>query len=110
MIGAESVAGVLQLAPERKMVVDLAVEGDPNGAVRIGHGLGGGIGKVDDGEPAVGEADAAVLGFPASLSVGSPVRHAVAHGLQGRDKTPVPLPGAGHAHQAGYAAHGASPG
>ena len=33
MIGAKSVAGVLQLAPKRKMVIYLAVEGDPNGAV-----------------------------------------------------------------------------
>jgi len=109
MIGAKSVTGVFQLAPERKMVVDLAVEGDPNGTVRVGHGLGGSIGKVDNGEPAVGEADATVLGFPASLSVWSPVRHAVAHGLHGRDKTPV-SPGGVHEHQAGYAAHGSFPG
>lgn len=58
-VRAEGVAP-FEFAAERAEVVDLAVEGDPDGPVLVGHGLVPGGRQVEDGEPPVREADGAV--------------------------------------------------
>jgi len=54
-LGAEAVAGGLEVAAEGFEVVALAVVDEVEGAVFVGHGLVAG-GEVDDGEAAMGQA------------------------------------------------------
>ena len=61
-VAARSIAMPLRLeaGPQRGVVVDLAVEGDPHAAVLVGHRLLAGRADVDDGQAAMREADGAV--------------------------------------------------
>ena len=52
--GAIDVALGLELFAELGLVVELAVVGDPDRAVLVGHGLGA-AGQVDDRQPAMPE-------------------------------------------------------
>ena len=97
------VAARPEVLAQRDVVVDLAVEGDLDAAVLVAHRLPPGGAEIDDGEAAVAEDDAAVLGLPQALVVGSAVAHGVAHG---GDSAAVNA-GAVAPHDADYPAHGA---
>jgi len=79
---AEAVAPVLHLPAELGVVVDLAVEDEPHGAVFVGKRLAAGLGQIDDGEPAMPKphgrpgARAQVQAGPVGAPVGHDVRHA----------------------------------
>src|SRR5207237_7767705 len=75
--GAEVRAARPQLAAQLDVVVDLAVVGEPETAPGQAHGLIARRGRVDDGEPAVREADVAV--DPRPGPVGTAVLEARAH-------------------------------
>ena len=59
-LGAELRPLSLELAPQLDIVVDLAVEGEPQIAVGQAHRLVSGRGRVDDGEPLVRQPELAV--------------------------------------------------
>ena len=82
----EAVALPLEVALERLVVVDLAVEDDRHRpALAPGrHRLGAALGEVDDREPAVPQADAAVGPRPRPLGVRPARRHPVARGRERR--------------------------
>ena len=61
------------------VVVDLAVEHDLQRAVFVGHRLVRHRRQIDDRQPAVAEADAAVGGHPEPAAIGAAVDHRVAH-------------------------------
>ena len=52
-MGAEGVSGGNQLRAQFLKVINLAVEGDPDGFIFIAHGLMPRGGKIDDRKPAV---------------------------------------------------------
>src|SRR5687768_18302463 len=58
--GAITMSLRLERGPERRVVVDLAVEGDPHVAILICHRLFAGRAHVDDGEPPVRQTDRAI--------------------------------------------------
>ncbi len=64
----------LELAAQLGVVVDLAVEGDPDRAVLVGHGLAALRAEVDDRQPGLAQADRTVRPDAAA------VRPAVAQG------------------------------
>src|SRR5262249_46378175 len=68
-----------QLAAELLMVVDLAIVGNPERFVLIRHRLRRRIRKIDDRQPAVSEAYAAVGRHPVSRAVRTAMDHCVAH-------------------------------
>ena len=59
-LASENVALCLETAAQFAIVVNLAVEGDDQLAVGADHRLGAGVGEIDDREPPVPEADAAI--------------------------------------------------
>ena len=63
-VGLEGIALGFELLAQLAVVVDFAVEGDAQAAIGSGHRLGTGGGEIDDGEAAVGEADALIVGNP----------------------------------------------
>ena len=71
-----------QVRTQRPVIVNLAVEDDDDLAVGARHRLRGAIRQIDDGKPAMAEADAAVRGQPFALAVGAARRHVVADGAQ----------------------------
>src|SRR5690554_5737451 len=84
------------------MVIDFAIEGDPNEPVFIAHRLGRRLREVDDREPPMGQADSPVRAHPYTVTIGPPMPHGFAH----RNKialfrTIVPR----KAHQSRYSAH-----
>jgi hypothetical protein len=80
VIGGEDVAScLLQLAPDRGVVVDLAVEEQPDGAVLVRHRLHCTVVEVDDCEPAEAETDRAVVGDPVPAAVRAAVVDRLAH-------------------------------
>src|ERR1700691_6083663 len=48
-----SMPQVFQFAPDLGVVIDLAVEDDVQRAILVAHGLGSGVGEVDDGKAAM---------------------------------------------------------
>jgi len=79
---AEGMAGAEEILPEFTVVVDLPIEDEPEGFVLIGHGLGGQIREVDDGEAAVGKADR--TSEVGTFAVRATVSEAGRHGLEER--------------------------
>ncbi len=78
--GAEAVAGGFELFAQISEIVNLAVKGDPDGAVFIAHGLLA-KGGVDDGEAAVAEGD--VLADEVAVAIGAAVGECGGHGADG---------------------------
>jgi hypothetical protein len=101
---AEDVALRFELAAQFAVVVDFAVEGDDELAVCALHRLCAALGEVDDGQAAVAEGDAAVVGEPFAMAVWAAGGHVVADGAQ---LCPVRRGGGGgEGVEAGYGAHG----
>ena len=73
----------LEARPQRRVVVDLAVEGDPHAAVLVGHRLLAGRADVDDGETPVREADGAV--DEQTGAVGTAMAQHIAHPAEAID-------------------------
>ena len=73
----ELVALALELGAELAEVVDLAVEHDDDAAVLVGHGLGAGLGEVEDRQAAEAEGDAAVdeLSSHVGPAMDDPIHH-----------------------------------
>ncbi len=97
--GVEGVAGGFELGAELSEVVDFAVEGDPDVAVFVGHGLLA-CGGVDDGKAAVTEGD--VGADEVSVAIGSAMGDGAGHAADGgviRDRLLM-------GDDAGNAAHG----
>ena len=74
--GLEDVAAPLQVAPQLLVVVDLAVEDDPDGAVLVRDRLEA-VAQIDDAEAAHADGDA--VADVDALIVGTAVRHDAAH-------------------------------
>ena len=70
----------LELGPELHVVVDLAAEREPDGAVLVRHRLVAGRGEIDDREPAVRKGDAMVRRVPGAAVVRAAVDDRLAHG------------------------------
>ena len=81
-LGAEAMAAGLELAAELAMVVDLAVEDDPDRAVFVGHRLLA-AGPVDDRQAPVTEARP--RGVKVAAAIGSAMVQPVGHRFDGRD-------------------------
>jgi hypothetical protein len=81
-LGAEHRALRRELVAQRTVVVDLAVEDDAEPAVGALHRLVGDGAQVDDRQPAMAEADAALGAHPLARAVRSARGHAVARGAQ----------------------------
>src|SRR5213593_533212 len=80
MIGAPAVlAERLELLANLRVVVDLAVERDGDGAGIVHHRLRRVGREIDDGEPPVAERAAAIRSAPESHPVRTAMRHPVAH-------------------------------
>ncbi len=73
-VGARAVrvALGLELGAQRLVVVDLAVVGDPDGAVLVGHRLVAGGRQVDDRQPPVAESDRRAAGSTYAPSSSGP--------------------------------------
>jgi hypothetical protein len=97
--GAEGVSLLLELGAQGRVVVDLAVEDGPDGAVLVGEGLVAG-GEVDNGEAAMAEKRRRV-GMKA-LVVGTAVADGIRHALDAR----VGLLGLEITQESAYPAHG----
>ena len=69
----------LQLRPEFEIVVDLAIEGDPNRPVFIGHRLAAVRREIDDAQATVTEADISSRLDPHTAVVRTAMAHRVAH-------------------------------
>ncbi len=78
--GEEGVAGRLELRPQLAVVVDDPVEDDRQSERRVDHRLRAALGEVDDRQPPVGEAGAAVE--PQAVAVGPARRQRLAHPQQ----------------------------
>ena len=77
---AEAVAFLLEAAAELGVVVDLAVEDQPQALVLVGQGLMAARREVDDAEPGVAQGDAAIAGHQGVLEVGAAVALGRGHG------------------------------
>ena len=69
----------LELGPQRRKVVDLAVEDDKHGAVLVGEGLLTSS-DIDDAQAAVGQPD--TLTDEEAVGVRSAMRHGIGHRAQ----------------------------
>ena len=93
VVGPERVpAERLQLGPDLRVVVDLAVEDEVDRAVLVRHRLHRRVGEVDDREPAEAEADAAVVVDPGVAAVGAAVDDLLAHRRDVRLGDPEAVP------------------
>ena len=79
-LGNEAAAFGFELGTELAVVVDLAVEGDDEGAVVAEHRLGAGRGEIDNRKAAMAKADTTVLGEPIAGAVRTASGHGVADG------------------------------
>ncbi len=75
----EAMPAALELGPQRREVVDLAVEDDQHRAVLVGERLLT-SGDIDDAQAAVGEPDA--FTDEEAVGVGSAMRHGIGHRAQ----------------------------
>lgn len=80
--GGEAVAEALEFAAKLGIIVDAAVERDRVAEAGIDEGLGGGVGQVDDLQPAVTEGDAPAHDH--SRPVGAARGHDIRHALDAR--------------------------
>lgn len=97
-VGLVSVTGAFEFRAEVGMVEDLAVVGNPQATIFIGHGLLAG-GEVDDAETAMAEVQTIIREEP--KFIGSPVRDLGSHPFQDRASSGS----AGASKKAYYAAH-----
>ena len=67
-----------EIPAQRLVIVDLAVERHDDPAVGAAHRLGAGFGEVDDGKPAMAEADPAIVRIPFAETVGTTRGHEIA--------------------------------
>ena len=81
-IRLEPVAFRFEFLPKLAIVVDLAVEGDVETAVRARHRLGAAIGEIDDGQPPMRQADAAIARHPQPGAVRAAGQHRIADAKQ----------------------------
>src|SRR5262249_30407159 len=79
---SEAVTLRFQLAPQRAVVIDLAVERDGETPVRRGHRLGAGIREIDDREAAVREPDPSIRRQPRARAVWTALDHCFANPQQ----------------------------
>ena len=79
-LGAELMAAGLELAAQFAVVIDFAVEDDPDGSVFVGHRLLA-SGPVDDGQSPVTESEPRSVKVAAAI--GSPVAQAFGHPFDG---------------------------
>src|SRR5262245_26483400 len=79
MVSAKAVSGRTQFTAQSQVVIDLAVEDNPDGFVLVGHWLGGSGAEVDDGEAAVRQPDSPIRGDPVGATVRATMHHGVAH-------------------------------
>ena len=100
---AEDMSARDELRAQIEVVVDLAVERDPDGAVLVAHRLRAGRGEIDDGQAAMTEGDGAVDVHAGA--VGSAVRNDLRHA---RDQIAVGGPGEIAVQEAADAAHAGS--
>jgi hypothetical protein len=75
------VAPGFELASQRFVVVDLAVEGDAERSIRGPHGLGP-AGVVDDGQASVSQPEAPLGIRPVATRVRPPVHERIGHALE----------------------------
>ena len=77
-VAAEHVSVRNQLGAQMQVVVDLAVEGDPDGPVLVRHRLGAGRGEIDDRQAPVAERDGPVhvQAAPVGAAMRDDLRHA----------------------------------
>jgi hypothetical protein len=64
------------------VIVNFTIEGEPQGPIRIAHGLCGGFRQIDDGQAPVPEPDFAILRDPGSATIGTPMDHGVSHSIE----------------------------
>ena len=74
-------AGLFELQPKRREIVDLAVEGDPPAAIAADEGLQAGVGGVDNREPLLAEHRTAFGVAPDAIAIGTAMADAVGHRL-----------------------------
>jgi len=72
-------ASSFELTANFRVIVDFSVENNPHRAIFVAHRLGGGFGKIDDGEPSMPETNAPVPGNPSARTVRSSMFHRIAH-------------------------------
>ncbi len=80
--GAETASARLEHSPQFDVIEDLAIVGDADRAVRIGHGLGGIGRQVDDGQAAMSEPRAGT--HMDALAIGAAMGNRPAHAPQQR--------------------------
>ena len=80
--GPENRSLLLQLLLQFPEVVNLAVKDDMEVSVRRGHRLGAGLGKIQDGEPAMSQPNPSVGRDPGSRTIRAARCHAFAAPLQ----------------------------
>ena len=85
-VGGENMAGIRELAPQRSIVIDLAVENDRDILIRRDQGLVAAF-DVDDRESAMTEAHCAVAII--TVGIGPPVHQSLGHARQGFPCPPV---------------------
>jgi hypothetical protein len=61
------------------MVVDFTVKDDLERSVAVAHGLRSCVGKINDGQAAMGQTNAAVRGDPQAGAIGATVHHRLPH-------------------------------
>jgi hypothetical protein len=76
-VGLEGEAVALELRAQLAVVVDAPVEDDGQAEILVDHRLRAALGEVDDRQPPVGQADAAV--HPLARAIGPPRRERRAH-------------------------------
>jgi hypothetical protein len=79
-IAAEDMPFCDEHIPEFTEVINLAVEGDPDSAVFVGHRLMSGRGKIDDAESSLSKCRGAIGVDPCIIR--SPVHEPIAHPRQ----------------------------
>jgi hypothetical protein len=75
----KDVSFVFKGSSKRPIVVDLTVVHQPQGLFAVSHRLGPTMGKIDDGEAAMGKADPVLVADPQPSVIGTTARHAVTH-------------------------------
>ena len=81
----------LELRAQLRVVVDLAVVGDPYGAVLVGHRLMASGGEVDDRQAPMAQRHPLVRAHARAAVVGAAMTQHVGHARHGRFVDPEPI-------------------